>query len=55
LEVNTKEPTETGLTPAQQALSDLWDEPVRDEFALKNANAALDTMTPDAYVNHTPF
>jgi carboxymethylenebutenolidase len=54
LEVNTRETIETGLTPAQQALSDLWDEHVRDEFALKDANAALDTMTPDAYVNHVP-
>ena len=42
------------MTPAQQALSDLWDEHVRDEFATKDANAALDTMTPDARVNHVP-
>ena len=49
-----RESKETGLTPAQQALSDLWDEHVRDEFATKDANAALDTMTPDAYVNHVP-
>jgi carboxymethylenebutenolidase len=54
LEMNTKEITETHLTPAQQALSDLWDEHVRGEFATKDANAALDTMTPDAYVNHVP-
>jgi len=54
LEVNTREIKETGLTPSLQALSDLWDEHVRDEFALKDANAALDTMTPDAYVNHVP-
>ena len=52
--MNTKETKETGLTPAQQALSDLWDEHVRDEFAIKDANAALDTMVPDAYVNHVP-
>ena len=54
LEMNAKETTKTGLTPAQQALSDLWDEHVRHEFATKDANAALDTMTPDAYVNHVP-
>jgi len=42
------------LTPAQQALSDIWDEHVRDEFATKDASAALDTMVPDAYVNHVP-
>ena len=35
-------------------MSDLWDEHVRDEFAIKDANAALDTMVPDAYVNHVP-
>ena len=52
--MNTTEIKETRLTPAQQALSDLWDEHVRDEFAIKDANAALDTMTPDAYVNHVP-
>jgi carboxymethylenebutenolidase len=54
LEMNTKESNGTRLTPEQQALSDLWDEHVRDEFALKDANAAIDTMTPDAYVNHVP-
>jgi len=52
--MNTREITETRLTPAQQALSDLWDEHVRDEFAIKDANATLDTMTLDAYVNHVP-
>jgi carboxymethylenebutenolidase len=52
--MSKKESRNTGLTPEQQALSDLWDEHVRDEFALKDANAALDTMTPDAYVNHVP-
>jgi carboxymethylenebutenolidase len=46
--------TETGLTPAQQLLSDLWDEHVRDEFATKDTAATLDTMVPDAYVNHIP-
>jgi|SRR5271165_757895 len=42
------------LSPEQKALSDLWDEHVRDEFVLKDARAALDTMVPDAYVNHVP-
>jgi carboxymethylenebutenolidase len=46
--------TDAGLTPAQQSLNDLWDEHVRDEFATKDAAAALDTMVPDAYVNHVP-
>ena len=52
--MNTRETAETRLTPAQQALSDLWDEHVRNEFAAKDASAALDTMVPDAYVNHVP-
>ena len=52
--MNTRKIAETGLTPEQQALSDLWDEHVRDEFAIKDADAALDTMTLDAYVNHVP-
>ena len=52
--MTNKEFRNTDLTPAQQALSDLWDEHVRDEFAIKDSDAALDTMTPDAYVNHVP-
>ena len=46
--------TKAGLTPAQQLLSDLWDEHVGDEFATKDTAATLDTMVPDAYVNHIP-
>ena len=46
--------TDAGLTPAQQLLNDVWDEHVRDEFATKDAAAALETMVPDAYVNHVP-
>jgi carboxymethylenebutenolidase len=52
--VNTKTAAEVKLTPAQQALSDIWDEHVRDEFATRDAAAALDTMVPDAYMNHVP-
>ena len=42
------------LTPDQQRLSDLWDEHVRDEFVTRDTAATLDTMVPDAYVNHIP-
>jgi carboxymethylenebutenolidase len=52
--MSTTEISSNGLTAAQQALSNLWDEHVRNEFATKDADAALDTMTPDAYVNHVP-
>jgi carboxymethylenebutenolidase len=52
--MKTEEMTEVKLTPAQHALSDIWDEHVRDEFATKDAAGALNTMVPDAYVNHVP-
>jgi len=42
------------LTPAQQALSDLWDEHLQHEFATKDAAQTIDTMVKDAYVNHVP-
>lgn len=44
----------TILTAEQQALNDLWEEHVRDEFAARDTDATLRTMTPDAYVNHIP-
>src|SRR5215468_8325202 len=52
--MNTQEMTEVKLTPAQQALSDIWDEHVRDEFGTKDAAGTINTMVPDAYVNHIP-
>ena len=42
------------LTPPQQRLNDLWEEHLRDEFATRDTEATLDTMVPDAYVNHIP-
>jgi carboxymethylenebutenolidase len=48
------EPRKPGLTPAQQTLSDLWDEHLAHEFATKNAVHTIDTMVEDAYVNHVP-
>jgi carboxymethylenebutenolidase len=42
------------LTPEQQFLNDLWEEHIRGEFATKETTATLDTMVPDAYVNHIP-
>jgi carboxymethylenebutenolidase len=52
--MNTKQKTTNQLTAAQQRLSDLWDEHVRGEFATKDTVATLETMVPDAYVNHIP-
>ncbi len=42
------------MTSEQQFLNDLWDEHIRDEFTTRDTDATLDTMTPDAYVNHVP-
>ena len=42
------------LTPAQQAMSDLWDEHTRAEFATSSVEATLDTMVQDPHVNHVP-
>jgi carboxymethylenebutenolidase len=46
--------TSTGLTAQRQFLNDLWDEHIRHEFDSKNTTATIDTMVPEAYVNHTP-
>ena len=35
-------------------MSELWDAHVGSEFATKDAAVAVDTMTPDGYVNHVP-
>jgi carboxymethylenebutenolidase len=42
------------LPLAQQVLNDLWEEHVRDEFGIRDTEATLRTMVPDAYVNHVP-
>jgi len=42
------------MNPAQQTLNDVWEEHIRDEFVTRDANATLETMVPDAYVNHVP-
>jgi carboxymethylenebutenolidase len=42
------------LTPEQQRLNNLWEEHLRDEFVTRDTEATLDTMVPDAYVNHVP-
>jgi carboxymethylenebutenolidase len=44
----------TKLTPAQEALSKLWEEHVRYEFSTRNTDDTLATMVEDAYVNHIP-
>ena len=49
-----KESADTDLTPAQERLSQLWEEHVRYEFSTRNADDTLATMVEDAYVNHIP-
>jgi carboxymethylenebutenolidase len=46
--------SQPSLTAAQQALSDLWDEHLRHEFATRDPDQTIHTMVHDAYVNHVP-
>ena len=43
-----------GCAAAQQALSQRWDDHVKYEFATRNTDHTIETMVPDAYVNHVP-
>ena len=52
--MNEQQNTEARLTSGQQSLNDLWEEHLRDEFTTQDTNATLETMVPDAYVNHIP-
>jgi carboxymethylenebutenolidase len=38
----------------QQAMVRLWEEHIADEFQTHDADATVDTMVPDSYVNHVP-
>ena len=42
------------LSPAQEALAQLWEEHVQYEFSTRNTEDTLATMVEDAYVNHIP-
>ena len=44
----------TAPRSARKPLGELWNEHVHNEFQAKNTPATLDTMLPDAYVNHVP-
>jgi len=51
----TEKPTTAApLTPAEQSLTDIWEKHLGDEFSTRDTEATLDTMVPDAYVNHIP-
>jgi carboxymethylenebutenolidase len=49
-----KQSVEARLTPAEQALTELWEKHLGDEFTTRDTDATIDTMVPDAYVNHIP-
>ena len=44
----------TNLIPAEQTLSQVWEDHVRYEFSTRNTEDTLATMVEDAYVNHIP-
>jgi carboxymethylenebutenolidase len=52
--MSEKQGANGGLTAEQQLLNDIWEEHLRDEFTTQDTNATIDTMVPDAYVNHIP-
>jgi carboxymethylenebutenolidase len=52
--MSEKQGINTRLTPEQQFLNDLWEKHLREEFTTHDTNATLDTMVPNAYVNHIP-
>jgi carboxymethylenebutenolidase len=43
-----------GLAGSQRALAEMWEEHVKYEFATRDTEDTLKTMTNDAYVNHVP-
>src|SRR6058998_2653449 len=45
---------DTNCSPAQERLSQLWEEHVRYEFSTRNTEDTLATMVEDAYINHIP-
>lgn len=49
-----KQTAPANLSPAEQALNDMWEKHIGDEFTNRDTDATLDTMVPDAYVNHIP-
>jgi len=52
--MHPNQPANASLTPEQQFLNNLWEEHLRHEFHTRDTAATLDTMVPDAYVNHIP-
>ena len=47
-------PTQTGLTPRQQVMLEVWERHMRAEFEDHSADAALETMSATPHLNHVP-
>ena len=43
-----KQPKKVRMTLEDQALHDLWEEHLRDEFTTRDTDATINTMVPDA-------
>ncbi len=43
-----------GLTPAQQAMVELWEQHLRDEFELHDVDKTMETMVKDPFNTHVP-
>jgi len=52
--MDKQKPAKLDLTPEQKFLNDLWEAHLREEFSTHDTEATIDTMVPDAYVNHIP-
>ena len=52
--MNEKQSTEARLSPAEQSLTELWEKHLGEEFTTRDTDATLESMVPDAYVNHIP-
>src|SRR5262245_15780947 len=46
--------TDQDLTPAQQAMVEIWERHMAAEFKTKDIDATMATMTSDPFVNHVP-
>ena len=52
--MSKEQPARVSLTPEQQLLNDIWEAHLGEEFKTRDTQATIDTMVPDAYVNHIP-
>jgi carboxymethylenebutenolidase len=48
------QPEESGLSPAQRHLRDVWEEHMKCEFATKSVDDTMATMIAGGHVNHVP-